>query len=72
MLPLYITHIYKHSLCYEPCKHDYGAIKIFLKKSKSNITRKLYHNLYANSDKEELKQQGLRLPKTLFYDFKIA
>ena len=32
----------------------------------------VYHNIYAKFDTQELKLQGLRLPKTLFYDFKIA
>ena len=36
------------------------------------MTRIMYDNLYANSDTQELKLQGLRVPKTLFYDFKVA
>ena len=32
----------------------------------------LYDSLYANSDSQVLKLQGLSLPKTLFYDFKVA
>ena len=36
------------------------------------MTRMIYDNLYANSDTQELKLQGQRVPKTLFYDFKVA
>ena len=36
------------------------------------MTHMMYDNLYANSDTQELKLQGLRVPKTLFYDFKVA
>ena len=36
------------------------------------MTRMLYDNLYANSDTQVLKLQGLSLPKILFYDFKVA
>ena len=32
----------------------------------------MYDNLYANSDTQELKLQGLRVPKTRFYNFKVA
>ena len=35
------------------------------------MIRMLYDNLYANSDTQELKLQGLSLPKTLFYNFKV-
>ena len=34
-------------------------------------THMLLHNVYANSDTQKLKLQGLREPKTLFYDFKV-
>ena len=36
------------------------------------MTSMLCDNLHANSDTHELKLQGLRLPKTLFYDFKVT
>ena len=36
------------------------------------MTCMVYDNLDANSDTQELKLQGLGLPKTLFYDFKVA
>ena len=36
------------------------------------MTCMMYDNLYAKSDTQELKLQGLRVPKTLFYDFKMA
>ena len=36
------------------------------------MTHMLNDNLYANSDTQELKLQGLSLPKTLFYDFKVT
>ena len=36
------------------------------------MTRLLYHDIYANSGTQELKLQVLRVPKTLFYDFKVA
>ena len=38
----------------------------------SHMTRMIYDKLYANSDTQELKLQTLRVPKTLFYDFKVA
>ena len=37
----------------------------------SHMTRMLYDNLHAKSDTQELKLQRLRVPKTLFYDFKV-
>ena len=43
-----------------------------LRLPKCNMTRMLYDNLHANSDIQELKLQGLSLPKTLFYDFKVS
>ena len=36
------------------------------------MTYLLYHNIYANSGTQELKPQGQRVSKTLFYDFKVA
>ena len=36
------------------------------------MTHLLYYNIYANSGTQELKLLGLRVPKTLFYDFKVA
>ena len=36
------------------------------------MTRMLDGILDANSDTQELKLQGLRLPETLFYDFKVT
>ena len=38
----------------------------------SHMTRLLYHNIYANYGTQELKLQSLRVPKTIFYDFKVA
>ena len=32
----------------------------------------LHHNIYANSGTQELKPKGLRVAKTLIYDFKVA
>ena len=32
----------------------------------------MYDNLHANSDTQESKLQGIRIPKTLFYNFKVA
>ena len=38
----------------------------------SHMTRMIYDKLHINSDTQELKLQGLQVPKSLFYDFKVA
>ena len=57
--------------------YDFKVAKIFLnivslRSSWSHMIHMLYGNLYANSDTQELKLHGLRLPKILFCDFKVT
>ena len=60
------------TLCY-----DFNVAIKFLyivsfRSPQTHMTCLLCHNIYANSDTQELRIQGLREPKTLFYDFKVA
>ena len=57
--------------------YDFKEAKILLnvvslRWSSSHMTHMLYDNLYANSDTQGLKLQGLSLPQKLFYDYKVA
>ena len=57
--------------------YDFKVAKIFLnivslRWSYSHMTHMLYDNLDANCDTQKLKLQRLILPKTLFYNFKVA